>query len=244
MSLFTDGTPATIEFLRRYESSILDVAVSESIDLEAKLELAAEEIGDNLLVFVSAPRPGGGPAPSSLKMVVVTGALRRWHATHTLLMTFRDAFSSQLNDRYAAKRDEYKKIADQARELLFTLGVGIVSHPIPKAAVPSGGSESAVRYFLRMAWANASGQEGAPSDMVNLALEPGNVITPGPIPAGSAGWNVYIGDTTRSLHRQNNLLIPASTGWTFGGSVSPGIQPGTGQPPDYFIADRRAIPRA
>jgi hypothetical protein len=40
--LLTDGNPNTAEDLRAYESAILGVANTESIDLGVKLELATE----------------------------------------------------------------------------------------------------------------------------------------------------------------------------------------------------------
>ncbi len=39
--------------------------------------------------------------------VVVTPPLKLWHMFLSLEMVYRDAYNSQLNDRYAGKRDEF-----------------------------------------------------------------------------------------------------------------------------------------
>ena len=41
------------------------------------------------------------------RQVVVTPPLKLWHTFRTLEMVYGDAYNSQLNDRYAGKRDEF-----------------------------------------------------------------------------------------------------------------------------------------
>jgi len=50
--LLTDGSPNTTEDLRAYESGILGLANSETIDLGVKLALATEEIAEDVLDFL------------------------------------------------------------------------------------------------------------------------------------------------------------------------------------------------
>ena len=50
--LLTDGSPNTTEDLRVYESAILEVAHTEMIDLGVKLDLATEEIAEDVLDFL------------------------------------------------------------------------------------------------------------------------------------------------------------------------------------------------
>ena len=42
-------------------------------------------------------------APPSIEQVVVTPPLKLWHIFRTLEMVYRDAYNSQLNDRYAGQ---------------------------------------------------------------------------------------------------------------------------------------------
>ncbi len=50
--LLTDGNPNATEDLRVYESAILEVANTETIDLGVKLDLATEEISEDVLDFL------------------------------------------------------------------------------------------------------------------------------------------------------------------------------------------------
>ena len=50
--LLTDGNPNDTEDLRVYESAILGLANVETIDLGVKLDLATEEISEDVLDFL------------------------------------------------------------------------------------------------------------------------------------------------------------------------------------------------
>src|SRR5256885_14997876 len=109
--LLMDGSPNDTEALRVYESSILEVAHSESIDLDIKLGLALEEISEDVLDVLLAHSPETFPfarRTRGVSDVVVTPQLKRWHAVHTLEVFYRDTFNNQLNDRYQAKAQEYR----------------------------------------------------------------------------------------------------------------------------------------
>ena len=47
------------------------------------------------------------PPPAGCENVVVTPALKLWHTYRALEMVYGDAYNSQLNDRYAGKRDQF-----------------------------------------------------------------------------------------------------------------------------------------
>ena len=58
MALLVDGNPSQVTDLSNYESSIVEVAATEGIDLTAKLTVAALEVGLELQRFL-VNAPGG-----------------------------------------------------------------------------------------------------------------------------------------------------------------------------------------
>ena len=98
MALLTDGNPNDTEALRVYESSILDVAHVEGIDLDAKLSLATEEVSQEVLNFLldhaAADPVGSGRRAEGVADVVVTAQVKRWHALHTLAVLATGAWWS------------------------------------------------------------------------------------------------------------------------------------------------------
>src|SRR5689334_1908872 len=111
MALFSDGPASTIEDLHGHDTQLLDVANVEGIDVTRKLTLAQEDLGLELRVLLARLSGssdvgilGSGPG---IDHVVVTPPLKLWHTYRALELVYRDAFNSQLNDRYAGKRDEY-----------------------------------------------------------------------------------------------------------------------------------------
>src|SRR5574341_803432 len=107
--LFTDGTISTISDLLGYETAILDVASTEHIDLVTKLGLARQEIGLEVAAFLQQQEGVNAALPKpELKHIVVTDALGKWHVFHALALVYRDAYNSQLNDRYEGQWKEYK----------------------------------------------------------------------------------------------------------------------------------------
>ena len=94
MALLVDGELSSVEDLQTQDSAVLEVAHGEGIDLGRKLELAKREI--EIEVEALLRRSGTG----RLEEVVATLAMGRWHALLTLAMVYRDAYFSQLNDRF------------------------------------------------------------------------------------------------------------------------------------------------
>jgi hypothetical protein len=247
MALFTDGTPAGLEDLERQESGVQEVAKTEGIDLETKLELGAEETGDEVLDFLLL-RPGQDPKAGvrrrvGVSDVVVSRGLRRWHALHTLGLVYRDAYFSHLNDRYRPKWEEYRKRARESREELLRIGIGLVARPLArpgKAVVSSGpGSQGAQLYYVRVAWTGAGG-EGAPSAAVAYQTAPGSFLrveAPEGAPAEATGWNVYVG-TTGATFRQNSAPLAMGSVFTLAGAPANGAPAGDGQQADVFVSEQ------
>src|SRR5258708_9139118 len=187
--LFTDNPAIAIEALADHETGILDTASTEGINLTVKIGLATTEVGLQLqsrfpqlgLVNNALVTPGLlGLAAFKLNNVVVTPALRLWLIFRTLEIVYRDAYHNQLNDRYKAKWGEYKDLSSFASGLLFRVGIGTVVDPIPQAVRPQlslvGGTLAPAKYFVQIAWRNANGEEGGPSDLAAPDLPGGNTL--------------------------------------------------------------------
>src|SRR5438067_2391420 len=163
--LFTDSPAIAPEDLADHETAILYTASSEGINLTVKIRLARDEVGLELLAHF----PQLGLVNVALKNIVVTPALRLWLIFHTLEIVYRDAYHNQLNDRYKAKWDEYRDLSAFASGLLFQIGIGTVIDPIPQAQHPVlslvTGGLTAAQYFVQVAWRNAAGDEGGPSEL-------------------------------------------------------------------------------
>src|ERR1039457_600238 len=113
MALFTDGPISGMEDLTARDTQLPTVANVEGIDVTQKLVLAQEELALELKTLMSGQRNAGQafwhPAqPKTIHSVVVTPALKLCHTFRALQMVYEDAYSSQLNDRYAAKRDQFQ----------------------------------------------------------------------------------------------------------------------------------------
>lgn len=243
MALFTDGIISSAEDLAAHDSSVMAVAATEGIDLSVKAKLAQEEIGVELLALL--PRTN---AAEALAGVVVTPPLRLWHVFHTLELVYRDAYNSQLNDRYKGRWEEYRNLAKWATSRLLETGVGIAADPIAQAALPvltigpGPGASAEVTYYARVAWVNARGEEGAPGKWKMLSVQPGNSLVVEAIapPPAARGWNVYVGTGLDSLARQNTTPIAVAQPWMQDGlPTSEGPVPGEGQRASFL----RALPR-
>jgi len=253
MALFTDGPPSSIEQLTTLDSQLLTIASSEGIDVTRKLELAQEELALDLQALLQrAGRADGWMQAGSrqgLDHVVVTAALRLWHAYRTLEMTYSDAYNSQLNDRYQGKRDQFHAIARSYRERLLEAGVGIASLPVPRAAAvllqASPGSLPDNVYYVTAAWVNGAGEEGASANPETIATSSSTFAAQlGQAPANIAGWNVYVGVDPYCMTLQNSLPLEAGAAW-----VQPvwidtaGRKAGDGQAPSYVQALPRMMQR-
>jgi hypothetical protein len=254
MALFTDGPISSAEDLQEYDSSVLTVANAESIDVAVKITLAQQDLGNELMLFLFRRASFRVYQPNvarrtGLPDVVVTQAMQQWHVMTTLALVYRDAYYSQLNDRYQGKWNEYEQLAKASLRTYFQLGVGVVADPIPMAPAPElssvAGTGVAEMLYVAATWVNGVGQEGAPSDVATLKTGAGAVLVAtliGP-PQNAAGWNVYVGLSPTALTRQNDSPLALGSSWIMTGPLSPGVAPSTGQPPAWFIVDHRFVNR-
>ena len=221
MALFTDGNVATLNDLRAYETAILDLAGSEGIDLGAKLSLAHREVGFEILSFLL--RQGYGVAGQrGLANVITTDPLVHAEVMWTLGLIYRDAFNSQLNDRYEGKWKQYSDLSRRALRQYFEIGVGLTMAPIPKPEPPlvqlmPGGYRIPVTYTVRAAACGVNGYSGALSDPVVVTAGAGITleVTLGDVlPDRSTGWLLYVGENDQTPARQNSIPLNAGSVWT------------------------------
>lgn len=264
MALFTDGSPASIDDLRRYDNATDDVARDANIDLDSKLAEAAEEVGQEIfrfLLFRSTPQAligsvlvNGAPGEAirqrlGLSDVVVSTAIRRWHALRSLAGMYRDAYGSDVSDRYLKKWQALETRAREAEEYAFGTGIGLTRNPVPKCPAPmftqTSDENQRNDYSVRIAWVSGDGTAGTPSDAVQIALGTGDQVTvPAAAPAGVAGWNIYIGELESSPSLENDTPIGIGAAWTMpGGPLTRGRPLVEGQLPDYLVVERRILPR-
>lgn len=251
MALFTDGPASTVDEMALHDSSMMEIVNVENINVTAKLVLAQEEIGlelesifqraqTNYSAFVS-------PVPLDLAHLVVTTPIRLWTTFDALAMVYRDAYFSQLTDRYQGKWKEYQNLAQWARDKLVENGVGLVNDPMPQAATPSitltAASESSGTFYVSVSFVNAAGQQGAASSATSVTTTDGYGldILPLNVPQNATGWNLYVGTSPSALYLQNLSPSDPAADFVFlpSGALTSGATPGTGQIPDMV----RTFPR-
>jgi hypothetical protein len=260
MALLTDGNPNDAEALRVYETSILEVAHVETIDLDAKLCLATEEVSQDVLdVLLDHTRTqysvtqfplGGDRRRIGVSDVVVSPQMKRWQALHTLALVYRDAYNNQLNDRYWNKWEEYRELARGGKERALEYGIGLVATPVPRAGAPvlgtAVGTLAAATYYVQASWVSAAGHEGSASLVTAFQTTANSLLTVTATnpPAVAAGWNVYLGPTVSTLRLQNNAPLGISTTFTLPGSgLVSGASPGEGQTADMYVTGGRILRR-
>lgn len=257
MGLLTDGQANSTQDLRNYENSILDLASSENINLTGKLDLAQDEITTNILLFLLKHETQGyvplgdhHRRQRGVSDVVVTAELKRWLALTTLELAYADAYSNQLNDRFARKVEQYQKLAKDAARSYFERGVGIATDPIARAIKPNldfvAGVGPATTFYVRTAWTNQAGQEGVASELTSFSTTNGTQlsVTVAGVARNVSGWNIYAGYTPDQPTLQNDVPIRVGTAW-----ISPpaglrtGRKPGEGQSADRYIVNDQVLLR-
>jgi hypothetical protein len=245
MALLMDGPPSTIEELTSHDSQLLNVASGEGIDVTQKLALAQRLTA----LEVEGLLRNRGHHHVTLSQVVVTPWLRMWHTYAALELVYSDAYNSQLNDRYAGKRDQFRALASWAYDKLVNAGIGVTDRPVPQAGQPEVTSMAGAlpdnTYYVTMAWVNAGGEEG--SSAVPSAITTTSsafLVTPPAAPAEATGWNMYAGTTPGTMVRQNGAPIPTDQPWqqTAVPAVA-GPKPGEGQAPSRILALPRILQR-
>ena len=253
MALFTDGPVSSIEDLTAQDSQLLNVASTEGIDVTRKLALAQDDVGVELTVLLSklsfADQPIWLAAKRDLGAVVVTPPLKRWHTFAALELVYRDAYNTQLNDRYAGKRDQFHQMAQWACEKLIQTGVGLAARPVARAATPQvtaiPGTLTDGTYYIGMAWVNALGEEGASATPAAMTIAASTLqVQPGASPENAVGWNVFIGTEAERMVQQNESPIGPGELWRQESVLATaGRAPGTGQEPTYLKPVPRVIQR-
>jgi hypothetical protein len=238
MGLLVDGPLLSIPELKEYDSSLLDVASTEGIDLTAKLRLTQEQVEEDVALLL---RRGDGEEAFPLDEVVATESLRRWFAYRALEMTYRDAYFSQLNDRYGGRWKEYKRLAEERWVAVRMTGVGRNGAAMRRPGAPVlsliAGSVTAMQWFVRTSWVNALGDESAASETAVLRADAphGLMVQPGPAPLSVTGWHVYAGSTVESVARQTTTALATGTVWMkTSGALEAGAAPGRGQEAESF----------
>jgi hypothetical protein len=248
MALFLDGPAVTIDDLIDEDTGLLDTALTVGINVTAKLRLAMSEVQselETLLLRLQSVAAIGLMLPPSIGQVVATPDLARWEKMQALAMVYRDAAFTQLIDRYKNKWDVFAKLTQAARDQFIANGMGLVTSPLPIAAIPVLGTESVTStqaggtFYACVAWVNAAGQEGSPSPAASITVPADNLMTvmATGAPPNAVGFNVYVGTVLAMMTLQNSVLLTVGGSFTYipGASTSSKL-PGTGQVPDYVKA--------
>jgi hypothetical protein len=255
MALFTDGPANKIDDLVDEDSGLLETAETVGINVTAKLHLAMSEVQSELENWLARPQPAFGPPwiqPPVIGQVVVTRELARWEKMQALAMVYRDAYFTQLVDRYQGKWDEYDRLTRYARDQFVANGVGLVANPLPRAPLPVLGTVSAGSlvtvgtFYACVTWVNAAGQEGAASEAASITVPAEQFMTVmvAGAPANAAGFNVYVGTVLAMMTLQNSGAIGIGESFTVvPGSATSSQIAGNGQKPDYVKPLPRTILR-
>jgi hypothetical protein len=236
MALLVDGDINRIEDLREWDTTVLEVANGEGIDLEAKLRLAAKEIEEEVESFLKWQERG------QVGQVQVSTPLKRWHALVTLSAVYRDAYFSQLNDRYGERWKHYTELAAAQERRYFDIGVATVSAPVRRPerleTALSDGSAAAATYWMQATVVDAAGRESAPGRlvMVSSPLPHGLTAWLPYTPAGATHWNVYVTQSDGAPGLQNATPMAVSESWTLPATgIAVGRPAGDGQAADGVV---------
>jgi hypothetical protein len=258
MALFTDTNVITLDDLLEFETSLVPVASSHGINVDTKINLATSAVSDQLMLWLLSV---GTSDPQwlnrrslGLSTVVVTPTLQRWLCFESLSRFFAEAYNVQLNTRFQGKWTEYQQAAENAAEMFFLSGIGIVYNPLPRPAMPlvsiQSGNSPAEAMFVQTAWADKYGNEGALSPVNGVILNSSSSIAVGmaegveEAPGAAAGWNVYASSDENALTRQNDMPLSIGSTWQLSDSgLIDGAQPIGGQTPNLYVALSRQIQR-
>ncbi len=135
MALFVDGPVSTHRRPDHQDSGLLEVArdLRNRCHDETVAGARRTRDGSPALAGPAASDAGNGFGPIlHIEQVVVTPQLKRWGTMQALSMFYRDAYFSQLVDRYQARWDEYSRLTRDAYEKFVASGLGIVLNPVRK----------------------------------------------------------------------------------------------------------------
>lgn len=251
MALFTDPDVVTLDDLLQFEGSLVQVSSAHSINVQTKIKLATDEIGDKLMLNLLR---AGQSDPQwlnrmriGLSTVVVTSSLYRWLCFNSLARVYAEAYNVQLNTRFQGKWNEYQQQSDAAGEFCLTSGIGVVLSPLSKPATPTistgTGSFQASSIFAQVTWVDRLGNESAPSSISGSILNGSASIrvsmaeNGSSVPTAAVGWNVYASTSQGGLTLQNNSPVSIGSPWQMPNSgLVAGATSKNGQMPDVTIA--------
>ncbi|MFL6417306.1 MAG: hypothetical protein ACJ74Y_16740 [Bryobacteraceae bacterium] len=258
MALFTDSDVVTLDDLLRFESSLVQISSTHGIDVETKIRLASDEIGDKILLCLlqtGAPGQWTGTSELGLENVVVSSPLYRWICFNSLARIYAEAYNVQLNTRFQGKWNEYQQQASQAFNLVMASGVGVVAHPLPKPGLPtisvSQGTISAPAIFAQVSWiGHQSEDESAASPVAGAIINGAATVQVAfselgaDIPSNASGWNVYAGTSQVSLGLQTETPLRLDQSWHMPSSgAAIGRKPSPGQSGDFNVALSKRLQR-
>lgn len=258
MALFTDADVVTLQDLELFETSLAQVAASHGINVETKINLSIDAIGEKILLWLLN---SGGADPQwlnrrllGLSTVVVTDTIHRWICFDSLMRFYAEAYNVQLNTRFEGKWTEYQQEATSATDMAFMSGIGIVYKPLPKPEMPvisvQSGDAPAESVFAQVAWVGANGSQGAVSPINGFLLGANSSFTVATAegvanaPTYATGWNLYAGNSADELTLQNSAPLILGSTWTLptGGLVVGAPSPAD-QLPDFYVALSRRLQR-
>jgi hypothetical protein len=253
MALFIDGPANSVDGLVDEDSGLLETAQTCGINVNGKLRLAWEEMHSDLYLWLERPKGAmdfvWNPT-QRVDQIVVSEPLRRWERMSALASVYRDAYFSQLVDRYQAKWDEYTALTRKAREILIATGLDLVSDPVRKAAPPIAGDAAGAgnggMFYACVAWLNAAGDEGQASDAASVVTPPSRYMTVSAVdaPSNATGFYVYAGATPDLMTLQTAVALAPGSLYTYvPGANSTGRAPGHGQKAQFKRRLTRTILR-
>ncbi len=258
MALLTDADIVTLNDLLLFESSLVQISSTHSIDVATKINLAINEVSDKVMLWllkVCASDPQWlNRRALGLSTVVVTPTLQQWLCFQSLSRFFAEAYNAQLNTRFQGKWTEYQQAASSAAEMVFMSGLGIVYNPLPRPAMPftsiQNGTVLPQALFFQTAWVDKFGDEGALSPVNGLILQEASAVSVamgnGALvpPSAAIGWNVYASGTSSNLTRQNITPLAVGTTWQLPtAGLTSGPEPVNGQEPNLYVMLSRKIQR-
>jgi len=238
------------------DSGLLDVCRIQQIDAAVKLRLAHSEIAVELESMFEQQRSVYtnyycGQPKLNIRHLAVTPLLKMWHTWHTLSLVYRDAYFSQLNDRFQAKWNEYRGLGESARNRLREMGVGLVLDPLARPECPiltaTPATETGGTFYFSVVLQNAVGEQSAPSPVESFHVLDGNAVAVSLAaqPPNAQGWSVYAGSSPEAIYLQNDSPVSLDGQWLFYPStaVLNGPLPGRGQAPNLIRPLPRLLPR-
>jgi hypothetical protein len=256
MALFTDSDVVTLDDLLKFESSLVQISSTHGIDVETKIRLAMDEIGDKILLSLLQAGSGQwrGTSEIGLENVVISPSLYRWICFNSLARVYSEAYNVQLNTRFQGKWTEYQQQANQASNLVVSSGIGVVSRPLPKPEAPTvtvlQGSVTAPAVFIQVSWTGNQNQESAVSPITGAVLTGAatvevalSALTTDP-PVTAFGWNVYAGIAQGNLTLQTETPLMLTEIWRMpSAGIASGRRPGNGQSADFTVALSKRLQR-